>query len=104
MVPALIAFHQGGTLNEYASRTPPSVRTTGFDSWKQTGLYAYKARHTFMEFDVNGALWRTMVIEHKVTLGRKGNNYTSVGRLELTDISGNVLKFCATVEAVRFKA
>ncbi len=35
-------------------------------------------------------------------LARNGNRFTDVSRLELTDISGNVLNFCATVEAIRF--
>ena len=100
--PGLISFHEGGTLNEYASRTPPSIRSTGFGSWKQSGRNRYKARHTFMEFDPNGLLWRTMVIESKIQLENRGNNYSAVGRLELTDVSGNVTKVCATIDAVRF--
>jgi hypothetical protein len=102
--PGLVSFHQGGTLSEYGSRTPPGVRTTGFGSWKRTGLYKYKARHTFMEFDVDGALSRTMVIEQTLNLSKKGNDYTAVGRLELTDVSGNVTRLCTTIEGARFKA
>jgi len=101
--PALVSFHEGGTMNEYASRTAPSIRTTGFGSWEQTGKYNYKARHTFMEFDVNGALWRTMVVESNIRLARNDDAYDAVARLELTDISGNVLNFCATIDAVRFR-
>jgi hypothetical protein len=101
--PALASFHEGGTMSEYASRTPPTIRTTAFGSWKPVGKYRYKARHTFMEFDPNGLLWRTGVIESKIHLGKHGNNYQAVGRLELTDVSGNVLNFCATMEGVRFK-
>ena len=101
---ALISFHEGGTLNEYASRTPPGVRTTGFGSWKQTGKNKYKARYTFMEFDANGLLWRTMVIEKNIDLKRGGDSYDAISRLELTDISGNVTKICATVAGERFKA
>lgn len=102
--PGLVSFHEGGTLSEYASRSPPGVRTTGFGSWKRTGLYRYKARHTFMEFDANGALARTMVIEQNLNLSKKGSAYTSVGRLELTDVKGTVTNFCTTIEGVRFKA
>jgi hypothetical protein len=101
--PALASFHEGGTMSEFASRTPPSVRSTGFGGWKQTGQYRYRERHTFMEFDPNGLFWRTMVIESNIRLAKKGNSYDAVGRLELTDISGNVVNFCATFEATRFK-
>ena len=101
--PALASFHEGGTMTEYASRTPPSVRTTGFGSWEQTGRYRYKARHTFMEFDANGALWRNMVIESDIRLARNDETYDAVARLALTDVSGNVLNFCATIDAVRFR-
>jgi len=101
--PALASFHEGGTMNEYASRSAPSVRSTGFGSWKQTGNYRYKERHTFMEFDPNGLLWRTMVIDSNIRLSKSGNSYDAVGHLELTDISGNVVNFCATFDALRFK-
>ena len=100
--PALASFHEGGTMSEYASRTPPTIRTTGFGSWKQVGKNRYKARHTFMEFESNGLLWRTMVIESKIHLGEHGGQYKAEGRLELTDVSGNVLNFCATMDGVRF--
>jgi hypothetical protein len=101
--PALISYHEGGTLNEYGSRSPVSVRSTGFGAWKRVGSNRYKAVDTFMEFDPNGLLWRTMVIKSELKLNKKGNKYTGINRLELTDISGNVLNFCATVEAVRLE-
>ena len=100
--PALISYHEGGTLSEFGSRSPSSVRSTGFGSWKRTGKTQYKARDTFMEFDANGLLWRTMVIDSNIRLDRHGNRYTAVNRLEMTDVSGNAVNFCATVEAVRF--
>jgi hypothetical protein len=100
--PGLVTFHEGGTMNEFASRAPSSVRSTGFGSWKQTGEHRYKARHTFMEFDSNGLLARTMVIDSRIRLNSKGSKYKAVGRLELTDVSGNVLvNACATIDGVR---
>lgn len=100
--PALVSFHEGGTLNEFASRAPPSTRTTGFGSWKKMGKLQYRERHTFMEFDANGFLWRTMVIRSRIKLGTHGNKYQAVGRLALTDISGNVINLCATFDGNRF--
>jgi len=100
--PALVSFHEGGTLNEYASRSSPSIRSTGFGSWEQSGRHRYDARYTFMEFDANGLLWRTMVIKSNIRLENNGEQYTAVSRLELTDVSGNVLNFCATANGARF--
>jgi hypothetical protein len=102
--PGLASFHEGGTMTEYASRTGPSIRTTGFGSWEQTALYRYEARHTFMEFDETGALWRNMEIESKIVVGSLyGNHYKAVSRLRLSDVSGNVVKLCATIEGDRLK-
>ena len=101
--PGLITYHDGGTLNEYASRSPVSVRSTGFGAWKQTGKRSYRARYTFMEFDPNGLLWRTMVVESDIKLNKKSDGYTGVNRLVSTDISGNAVNICATVEGVRFE-
>jgi len=100
--PGLVSFHEGGTMNEFASRASPAIRTTGFGSWEQTGRTRYKSRHTFMEFDANGALWRTMVINSNIHLANGADHYDAIARLELTDISGNVLNFCATIDAARF--
>jgi hypothetical protein len=91
-------------MSEFGSRSPPGVRAAGFGSWQRTGLYKYKSRHTFMEFDADGALWRTMVIEQNLNVSKKGNDYTSVGRLELTDVSGNVTRLCTTIAGARFKS
>ena len=103
--PGLISYHEGGTLNEFASRSSPSIRSTGFGAWERTGKNKYVARYTFMEFDAEGALWRTMVIRSEIKLDRKGENYTAVNRLELTDHnSGSVMKICGTVEGARFEA
>ena len=102
--PGLISYHEGGTLNEFASRSPSSVRSTGFGAWERTGRNQYVARYTFMEFDTTGALWRTMVIQSEIKLDRNGENYTGVNRLQLTDTAGTALNFCATVEGVRFEA
>ncbi|HNP37379.1 MAG TPA: hypothetical protein PKK10_16145 [Woeseiaceae bacterium] len=100
--PGMASYHEGGTMTEFASRSPSSVRSTGFGVWKKTGKNRYRSRFTFQEFDANGLLWRTMVISSKIYMSKNSKKYEAVSRLELTDISGNVLNFCATIDANRF--
>lgn len=100
--PSLNTFHEGGTMSETGSRSPPSMRSPGHGIWKKLGSYSYTARNTFQSFDANGLLAADMDFRSDIALSRDGSRFTGVSRLTRVDISGNVLLFCATIEGVRF--
>jgi hypothetical protein len=100
--PSLNTFHAGGTMSETGSRSSPATRSPGHGVWKQSGRKTFDARHTFQGFDANGLLASNMDIRSTITLARDGETFTGVGRLQFSDISGNVQPFCATLEGVRF--
>lgn len=100
--PSLNTFHEGGTMSETGSRSPPSMRSPGHGVWKQVGRKRYSTRNTFQSFDANGLLAADMDLRSDIKLSRDGSRFTGVTRLTRVDTSGNVFLFCATLEGVRF--
>ena len=100
--PALNTFHKGGTVSETGSRSPPSRRSPGHGVWQRVGGHAYEARYTFQVFDANGFLSNIMDIRTDIELAPDGQSFHGVSRFLFSDVSGNTVPFCATMEAVRY--
>lgn len=100
--PSLNTFHLGGTMSETGSRSAPSNRSPGHGVWQRTGARDFSARYTFQGFDANGLLATNMDIRSEITLAADGQTFTGVSRLAFSDISGNTVPFCATLEGARF--
>lgn len=99
--PSFNTFHRGGTMSEFGTRSPPATRSSGHGVWGRTGYRSFEYHSAFHSFDANGLLTATMDITADLKLARKGNTFEGVSRLVRTDISGNALHFCATLEGVR---
>lgn len=99
--PSFNTFHQGGTMSEFGTRAPPATRTSGHGVWERTGHRTYDYRVLFDSFDANGLLTATMDIRSGLNLHRDGNTFEGVSRFVRTDISGNALRFCATLSGER---
>ena len=98
---SLYTFHEGGTLSEWGTRSPPSMRTSGQGLWKRTANDEFKYRLKFYSFDANGFMVARMEIASDLKLARDGLSLEGVSRLVRTDLSGNVQNFCATVVGTR---
>jgi hypothetical protein len=99
--PSFNTFHFGGTMSEFGSRAAPATRSSGHGVWKRVGYDAFAYRLMFHSFDANGFLTAKMDIKSDVTLGADGLTFTGVSRFVRTDLSGNVLNFCATLTGAR---
>lgn len=99
--PSFNSFHTGGTMNEHGSRSSPAFRSPGFGIWERTGRRAYAYRLMFHSFDANGLLSATMDIRTQLKLAKDGETFEGLSRFVRTDISGNALKFCATMNGQR---
>ena len=99
--PSFNTFHRGGTMSEFGTRSPPSNRTSGHGVWKRTGYRTFGYRAAFFSFDANGLLAASMDVRADVKLARQGDTFEGVSRLVRTDLSGNELRFCATVSGER---
>ena len=100
--PSLNTFHRGGTVSETGSRSPPSLRGPGHGVWKRTGTQTFSSRFTFQGFDANGFLATNMDVRSDYTVSADGGTLEGVSRLQFSDVSGNVVPFCATLQGVRF--
>ena len=98
---ALNTFHEGGTMNEWGTRSPPATRGVGSGVWERTGHNKYRYRLLFHSFDANGLLTATMDIRTDLKLARDGDTFEGVSRFLRTDISGNAIRFCATMNGER---
>lgn len=99
--PSFNTFHKGGTMSEFGTRSPPATRTSGHGVWERTGHRTFDYRVLFYSFDANGLLTATMDIRSDLKLAMNGNTFEGVSRFLRTDISGNELRFCATLSGVR---
>lgn len=100
--PSFNTFHEGGTMSEWGSRSPPSNRGSGHGVWEYLGGNKFGYRLMFHSFDDNGVLAATMDIRTELKLSKDGDHMRGVSRFVRTDISGNVLNFCATSRGTRF--
>lgn len=94
--PSFVTFHEGGTLNEMGTRSPPANRGTGFGVWERKGARKYSSRTLFHSFE-NGTLIAVFDFSSDITLTKQGDTFTTISRLVRTDLSGNELHFCATL-------
>jgi hypothetical protein len=78
------------------------MRSPGHGVWRHVNGKSYEARYTFQGFDANGFLATNMDIRSDITLAQDGETFTGVSRFRFSDTSGNVIPFCATLDAVRF--
>ena len=99
--PALYTFHEGGTVSETGSRSPPSNRSPGHGIWQREKQRDFVVRVKFQLFDANGLLSNFMDIRPVVSLSKDGSTFRAVGRLLFSDVSGNAMPFCHTLEGTR---
>lgn len=99
--PSFNTFHEGGTMSEWGTRSPPATRSSGHGLWKRVGEDAFAYRLRFYSFDANGLLTARMDITSDLTLAPDGIAFAGVSRFLRTDLSGNVQNFCATLAGTR---
>src|SRR5688572_22623255 len=95
--PALITYHQGGTMQETDLGGPGLVRLPGHGVWERQNGRQYSAAFRFLNFTPGGTFVGTNVIRSSITLSHSGNEYTSTDTLEILDANGNLINSgCAT--------
>ncbi|MDH4056372.1 MAG: hypothetical protein OEW73_07585 [Gammaproteobacteria bacterium] len=99
--PSFYAFHDGGTMTEQGSRSPPSNRSTGFGVWERAGRQQYVSLVKFQSFDENGLLAAIIEIRSEMSLAKNAESFEGLGHLTRTDISGNSMTFCVTMTGER---
>ncbi len=102
----LLTFHSDGTLAE-ANTSPggQAARTAGHGVWKrERGWQEYSFAFMFYRFNPDGSLAGSQKIRQLVTLGERGDEFTTTGTVEILDANGNTLvNGCTTSTGTRFE-
>jgi hypothetical protein len=101
--PSFNTFHRGGTMSEFGTRSPPSTRTSGHGVWKRTGYRTFEYRTVFYSFNPIDTLAASMDIRGDIKVARHGRTFKGVSRLVRTDLAGNAIQFCATLDGERIR-
>lgn len=104
--PAMLTYHQGGTMAETDLGAPVVTRLPGQGIWRHERARQYNAAFQWLNFDPARTFLGRGVVRSSISLGADGDTYTSTDRNETLDASGNVipgLGVCATSTATRFK-
>jgi hypothetical protein len=99
--PSFNTFHRGGTMSEFGTRSPPSTRTPGHGVWKRTGYRSIDYRTVFYRFGPDDAVSGNMDIRADVKVGQNSRTFKGESRLVVTDLEGNAVSFCATLDGKR---
>ena len=97
----LQTFNKGGTMNDYAARTGPAERSTGFGTWEKSGKRTFTSHTMALGFDTNGLLSTNIDGRSDITLSDDGYSYSGISRIKLEDLSGNAVTICLTLEGAR---
>ena len=99
--PSFNTFHRGGTMSEFGTRSPPSKRTSGHGVWKRTGYRSFEYRAVFYRFGADDELAGNMDVRADIKVARNSRTFKGESRLVATDMAGNALNFCATLDGKR---
>ena len=102
--PAMITYHQGGTMQETDLGGPGLVRLPGHGVWERQNGRQFSAAFRFLNFTPERTFVGTNVIRSSITLSQSGKEYTSTDTLEILDANGTLIgSACATQTATRFE-
>lgn len=102
--PAMFTYMRGGTLNEFGNSNPPSLRTHGMGIWRYESEGQYTSAFQFFRFNADGTFAGKQINRAEIQMSHDGNSFTTIGRIQVLDINGNVIQNnCATAIATRFQ-
>jgi hypothetical protein len=101
--PAMITYNQGGTMEESDLGAPVLVRLNGHGVWRHQTGRNYSSAFRWLNFNPDRSFAGTNVVRSSISLGLRGNEYTSTDKTDLIDPNGTVTPVaCATTTATRF--
>lgn len=100
---SLTTFHQGGTLMDGVTDTPPALRTPGAGVWRGIGANTYALRFKFFTFDDQNNLTGWRIVTHYATVDTTGDAWTGSGTADIYNADGVlVAHVCTDTVATRF--
>jgi hypothetical protein len=101
--PAMNTYNQGGTSQQTAIPGPDGPALPGHGAWKHHTGRSYSGAFQFFIPNPDGTFKR-VIVRSAITLGKIGDEYTSIDTAEIFDESGNLKETaCSTTTAKRFE-
>lgn len=102
--PAILTFARGGTMHDFGSGRPPSIRSAGYGVWSYHSNGQYTDAFQFFIYNADGTLAGRQIIREQITLSPDGNSLTNTGASQILDVNGNVTSIrCSTATGTRFE-
>lgn len=96
-------YNQGGTTQQTAIPGPEGTPLPGHGAWKHQTGRLYSGAFQFFALFPDGTFQR-IVVRSAISLGKSGDEYTSIDTAEIFDASGNLITTaCSTTTATRFE-
>ena len=101
---AMHTYARGGTLLDWGTNNPPSLRGPGHGVWNFEYERRFSTAFQFFRYNADGTLAGKQTSRATLELGYDGNTYTTSGMGQVLDLNGNVIQVnCNTATATRFR-
>jgi hypothetical protein len=102
--PAMMTYHQGGTMTEAANDATALRRTGGQGVWAFQFERRYSAAFHFFRYNGDGSYAGTTKIRKRLEVSKSGTSYSATTTFDLLDASGTTTASgCATEAGTRFE-
>ncbi len=103
-VPAMLTYMRGGTMSDWGTGNPPSLRSPGQGVWSYVSRRHYASAFQFFRFNADGTLAGKQIVRSQIELSNDGNTHTISTTAQVLDVNGNVIaNNCSNATATRFE-
>jgi len=102
--PAMLTFARGGTVHDFGTGRPPSIRSPGYGVWSFISDGQYTDAFQFYIYHSDGTFGGRQIIREQIQLSHDGNSLTNSAISQILDVNGNVTSTrCSTAIGTRFQ-
>ena len=102
--PTMLTYARGGTLSDWGTGNPPSLRSPGHGIWSYESGRNYTSAFQFYRYNPDGTLAGRQVVRNQIVLSRFGSSFDVTTTAQVIDLNGNVIASnCSTGVGTRFE-
>ena len=101
---AMLTFTRGGTMSDFGTQGPPSMRGPGQGVWTHESARDYSSAFQFFRFNADGTLAGRQIVRQQIEVSRFGSGFTAAATAQVLDVNGVVIaNNCSTGVGTRFE-
>jgi hypothetical protein len=102
--PTMLTYARGGTLSDWGTGNPPSLRSPGHGVWSYESGRNYTSAFQFYRYNPDGTLAGRQIVRNQIVLSRFGSSFTVTTTAQILDLNGNVIaNNCSAGVGTRFE-